>query len=233
MHDQITDVFVPIKKFTIEYINSLGKISHRTITEKVLSLYVFIKAKMSETLFGYISNLPSCTTLLISGSALSTIDEEQINIYRQQCIINDTFYQGKKIINKEDPYFNSLAINDLNNISLRKRILINIYGMASRINNQIETIREKQLVFYKKMIFPKIYKDEEIVQNYLSHNVDDNLLNQYGHIDFNNLNLSRLRNAARKYNIDFNKIDLNTLNFPAEDLKKLYQLLQIKKKKFK
>lgn len=228
--NQITDIFVPIKKFTIEYINSLGKISHRTITEKVLSLYVFIKAKMSKTLFGIISNLPSCTALLISGDALSTVEDEQINMYREQCVINDTYYQGKKIIFKEDPYVNILAKPIVNNLSEREKILIHIYGNEKKINNYFDTIKEKELIKYRKYIFPQIYANEIIVQKYLSHNIDNSLLTKTGRIDFDNLNIAKLKTVARKYKLDFNSIDLNTLNFPKEDLEKLYLLLQKKKK---
>ena len=42
--DDVQDLFIPAKKFTIEYINAKNITMKREVTEKVMSLYVFIKA---------------------------------------------------------------------------------------------------------------------------------------------------------------------------------------------
>lgn len=237
--DQVTDIFVPIKKFTVEYTNAQNKIANRVINEKILSLYVFFKAKMSEVLYGLISSMPSCMTLLTSGDMLSTLSEEEILNYRKQCAVNTALYKGKKIIKQEDPFNNplfSFRKANLESLSKEQKILLNIYGNFKRLKDDIFKAQDLSLQRYRKKIIKKIYADEVIVSKYKAKEqpIRREIIFSDGHINFDVLNMQKMFKAMQKFSVDLDNIDetiLKKLNINFDDILKLKRKVDFARQK--
>lgn len=239
--NNIFDIFVPIKKFTVEYINSQGKVAHTIITEKILSLYVFFKARLTESLLSYINNLPSCSAVLISGNAVASLDEESVLRYRQLCVVTDDFYKNKKIISKEDP-FNNPFNKSLNNLSDNINISNNLVNEKSQVLNnnvfniilhneklmhiQVNELKYKREFAFKKLIFRKILDDEKVVQAYRDTNKKQVICAE-GHINFSQINIAKLISIAKKYRINLDSIDLNLINKKGINLDDIYKLQKL------
>ena len=247
--NNIHDIFVPIKRFTIEYINSMNKVKHRIISKKILSLYVFINATMTKELMWWLKNLSSVATLLMSGNALCTLTEQEVNYYKQNCVVTDELYKGHKIIQRDDPFANdiillkkSLTNIPVKNISVKKEktyetnILNIIYKNAEFVHNKVSAQKEYELKLYKTKLLSKIYKDEKVIKTLTQQKkhipqvlIDDR-------INFNQIDISKLKKLLNKYSLTKNFLNLDNAtidNINSYDLDKLKNLVakHIDKKK--
>ena len=236
--NNIHDIFIPIKRFTIEYLNSANKVRHRIISKKILSLYVFINATMTKELMWWLKNLPSVSTLLMSGNALSTLTDEEINNYRQACIVTDELYKGNKISQRDDPFANDVltlkkSFNKENIPMIKEQrhetnILNIIYKNAEFIHNKVVLEQEYKAKLYKTKLISKIYKDEIAIKKLTQPNeyiaqvlIDDR-------INFNQIDISKLKKLLNKYSLakNFFNLDNTTVNnINSYDLDKLKNLV--------
>lgn len=106
--DYFDDIFIPEKKCIVEYKNVKNKLARRTITDKTMSLYVFIKVKMNEHIYGIIRNIIGCATILAVGDALVTVSDEEALKHRQDADITEDTMKGLLIYSKVNPFFNPL-----------------------------------------------------------------------------------------------------------------------------
>lgn len=114
--DYFEDLFIPERKCTVEYKNVKGHTSKRIITDKTMSLYVFVKAKMTEHIYWQLREITGCASILSTGSMLITLTDEEIKKRRDDAFIHETTMKNMFIINKVNPYHNPiLALKDINN----------------------------------------------------------------------------------------------------------------------
>lgn len=114
--DYFEDLFIPERKCTVEYKNVKGHTSKRIITDKTMSLYVFVKAKMTEHIYWQLREITGCASILSTGSMLITLTDEEIKKRRDDAFIHETTIKNMLIINKVNPYHNPiLALKDINN----------------------------------------------------------------------------------------------------------------------
>ena len=227
--DNVNEIFVPIKRFTIEYINSQNKIRHRIISKKILSLYVFINAIMTKELLWYLQNLSSIATVLASGGVISTVSNEEIENYKQLCIVEDNIYKGNKIINKEDPYINDIFILKKSLIKETKQeinIINNIYKNADYIHNKIIYEQNQKIKVYQSILIQKIYQDERFIKSKFIKPINNLLIED--RIDFNQINIETFKKLLNKYSLTRKFINLNTdliEDINSYDLEKLKNLV--------
>lgn len=114
--DYFEDLFIPERKCTVEYKNVKGHTSKRIITDKTMSLYVFVKVKMTEHIYWQLREITGCASILSTGSMLITLTDEEIKKRRDDAFIHETTMKNMFIINKVNPYHNPiLALKDINN----------------------------------------------------------------------------------------------------------------------
>lgn len=236
--DNIYDIFVPIKRFTIEYLNSVNKVRHRIISKKILSLYVFIKASMTKELVCWLKNLPSVATILLSGDAFCTLSEEIVNNYKQSCIVTDELYKGNKIIQRDDPFLNEVALLKTPTVPEKDISLMNIiYKNAEFVHNRIVLEKEQKTKLYKTQLISKIYKDEKFIKSLFVSNKPRILIDD--RINFDQINIGTLKRLLNKYSLMKNFIHLNNdmvnniNSYDLDTLKNLVIKYVDKKGKFK
>ena len=233
--NNVNEIFIPIKRFVIEYVNSQNKIRHRIISKKILSLYVFINAVMTKELLWYIKNLPSVATVLATGDVLSTVSQDEIDNYKQLCIVDDDIYKGNKIINKNDPYNNEILNLKQSITKQDNNILDIIYKNAEFIHNQLIIEQNYKFKLYQNKLIQKIYKDEKTIKRYM--NIMENGVLIDDRINFNNVDIEAFKRLLNRYSLTRKFIDLDTnliKNINSYDLDKLKNLVikfQFKKKK--
>ena len=59
--DDVEDIFIPIKKFVCEYTNLHNQTRVKTISEKIMSSYIFVKLRMSNLMYGSLLTNPAET----------------------------------------------------------------------------------------------------------------------------------------------------------------------------
>lgn len=107
--DLVEDIFIPAKEYSLEYENSKGKKVYRNVTDKVISLYVFIKAKMTDRLYWYMRNTAGCATVLATGGALNILSDEEVYKIRTDCIVKEKVIKDMKVSSSKDPFFNPMT----------------------------------------------------------------------------------------------------------------------------
>ena len=137
------DVFVPERKCTVEYKNSQGKMAKRIITDKTMSLYVFVKAKMTEYIYWFIRNTDGCATILATGDSLITIPNNQIITYRDDALIKGNSMKNMQILTKVNPFHN--PIHKLKNINTEDVILT-----VKKFNQKQEDTSKDREIFMKR-----------------------------------------------------------------------------------
>lgn len=226
--DFVYDIFVPIKKFTIEWINSQQQIRNKIISEKVVSLYVFVKAQMTNELLNYIKILPSASSVLTIGSALATITDEEAKNYRQQCIVQTTTYKGHKIVKSEDPYENAiLTIKKKPNHSNKSLSILDIilYN-EKRLQYQLDLDTKYRQQMIKDNIIDNIYKTEEFIQSKMWAKKIPLFIKD--RINFKALDINSLSKLLNKFSLSkkFLNLDSTTINYiNTHDLEYLKNLL--------
>lgn len=85
LEDKIIDVVVPIKETKIEKVSKNGEIKKSIKSEKIYPLYVFVKAKMDESVWNYIRNTTGASTILLCGGDIVTLGNSEINQVKKQC----------------------------------------------------------------------------------------------------------------------------------------------------
>lgn len=212
--DNIHDIFVPIKRFTIEYLNSSNKVRHRIISKKILSLYVFINASMTKELLCWLKNLPSVAAVLLSGDALCTLSDEIVNNYKQSCIVTDELYKGNKIVQRDDPFLNEVALLKAPAVQKKEEdSLMNIiYKNAEFVHNRLILEQEQKTKTYKTQLIRKIYNDEKIIKSLFVNNSARVLIDD--RINFDQINIGLLKRLLNKYSLmkNFINLDNDTVN---------------------
>lgn len=132
------DIFIPEKKCTVEYINIKGKIAKRIITDKTMSLYVFVKAKMNEQIYWLIRNTIGCATILAVGDALVVISDEEANKHRQDADITEDKMKNMVIVSKVNPFFNPFL--ELKGIESNQEKIINIKKQKQEESNIADNV---------------------------------------------------------------------------------------------
>jgi len=224
--DNVYDIFVPIKRFTIEYLNSANKVHRRIISKKILSLYVFIKASMTKKLMWWLNTLPSVAAVLLSGDVLSTLTEEVVNNYKQSCIVTDELYKGHKIIQKDDPFLNEVALLKKPISKEDNNIIDIIYKNEQFVHNRVQLEHEKTTKLYKNQLITKIYKDEKHIKSLFISNKPKILIDD--RINFDQINIGLLKRLLNKYSLMKNFINLDNdmiKNINSYDLDKLKNLV--------
>ena len=131
--DYFDDVFVPERKCTVEYETSKGTMAKRILTDKTMSLYVFIKVKMTEYIYWFLRNIEGCSTILATGDTLISIPDDKIKVYREDSFINSNYMKGMQIITKNNPFHN--PINKLKNLETELPI-ITVKKFSQKSNNE-------------------------------------------------------------------------------------------------
>lgn len=218
----VENIFVPIKKFTIEYVNSAKQIKHRIVTDKIISLYVFLKAKMTKELLNFIYTIPSAIAILTVGSELSTVTEEEIENYKQQCIIDTPYYKGCKIIKSENPFVNDIELVKYNNG------LIASLSPVKQVPQLLIDEEIKQDDNTHNKIITTIYKNEQKIKAATAEASNKQKVITDTRINFDQININRLSKLLNKYALakEFNNLDFNSIpNINSNDLEQLKQLL--------
>lgn len=135
--DYFDDIFIPEKKCIVEYKNVKNKIARRTITDKTMSLYVFVKVKMNEHIYGIIRNIIGCATILAVGDALVTVSDEEALQHRQDADITEDTMKGLSIYSKVNPFFNPLL--PLKGIASDQQKIIIVKKSAAKQDNLSNT----------------------------------------------------------------------------------------------
>lgn len=107
--DLVEDIFIPAKEYSLEYENSKGKKAYKTVTDKVISLYVFIKAKMTDRLYWYMRNTAGYATVLATGESLNVLSDDEIFRIRTNCIVKEKEIKDMKVASSKDPFFNPMV----------------------------------------------------------------------------------------------------------------------------
>ena len=162
--EDFVDLFIPEKKCTIEYLNAQGKLATRIITDKTMSLYVFIKVKMSEDLYWLLKDINGCSTLLATGNSLTTIPEDEVLKYRNDADIKEDTFKGFKIISKINPFYNPIStlkghIDQQETISLKKESFLET---KDEINVE-KTFKKKRGRPRKKLLDETIQETQPLV----------------------------------------------------------------------
>ena len=185
----VKDLFIPIKKCICQ--NGKNK---KVITEKIISLYVFIKCIMTDNLYTYMHGIAGFTSLVSIGGSPSTIDEARINEYRHMCDV-PPIYNNMVVLSKEDPYLNPIDQTIINDT--HKQIINNIYNLEKQV--KLNILHDK--------IIKKIYRDEILVKQSSLLTKEENKET----IDFNELNLSELTKKLNRYHLTREFMNLTTL----------------------
>ena len=82
--DDVEDIFIPIKKFVCEYTNLHNQTRVKTISEKIMSSYIFVKLRMSNLMYGYTQNLVGSYGFLKAGDIPSYMSEKEVEYYRKK-----------------------------------------------------------------------------------------------------------------------------------------------------
>jgi len=85
LEDKIVDVVVPIRETKYTTTTKTGKISEKVKIEKVMPLYVFVKAIMDEQVWEYLRNLTGAHTILAAGGCPSIMDDSDIHRIKDVC----------------------------------------------------------------------------------------------------------------------------------------------------
>lgn len=96
LEDKIVDVVVPIRETKYTTTTKTGKISEKVKIEKVMPLYVFVKAIMDEQVWEYLRNLTGAHTILAAGGCPSIMDDNDIYKIKDACGLLDEEKKTRK-----------------------------------------------------------------------------------------------------------------------------------------
>ena len=85
LENQILEVVLPNKEHYIKTTDDKGKVKTKVTIEKLMPLYVFVKAIMNEKVFYHIRNTAGCANIMAAGGSLLVMTESEINNVKQQC----------------------------------------------------------------------------------------------------------------------------------------------------
>lgn len=97
LEDQIVEVVVPNKEHREKVIDKNNKEKEKITIEKVMPLYVFVKAVMDERVFYYLRNTAGCANIMAAGGSLLIMTEDEINKIKQQCGLLEKEKQQEKV----------------------------------------------------------------------------------------------------------------------------------------
>jgi transcription antitermination factor NusG len=89
LEENILEVVIPNKEHHQLIVDSKGKEKDKVTIEKVMPLYVFVKAVMTEKVFYYLRNTAGCANIMAAGGSLLTMTEDEIIKIKNQCGIKD------------------------------------------------------------------------------------------------------------------------------------------------
>lgn len=86
---KIIEVVVPFKETEYEVTTKTGKKSMKTKVEKIMPLYVFVKAYMCERVWDYMRNTPGVSTILAANGTPSIMGNNEIIKIKNICGITE------------------------------------------------------------------------------------------------------------------------------------------------
>lgn len=89
LEGKIIDVIVPFKETEYEAVTKTGKRSKKIKVEKVMPLYVFVKAYMCEEVWDYMRNTTGAHTILAAGGTPSIMTDAEAIKIKEVCGILD------------------------------------------------------------------------------------------------------------------------------------------------
>lgn len=89
LEGKITEVVVPFKETEYETTTKTGKKTKKTKVEKIMPLYVFVKAYMCEQVWDYMRNTPGASTILAANGAPSIMDNSEVIKIKNICGITE------------------------------------------------------------------------------------------------------------------------------------------------
>lgn len=85
LEDNIHEVVLPFKEHREIVKDSKGKDKEKITIEKVMPLYVFVKAVMDERVFYYLRNTAGCANIMAAGGSILVMTDEEVLKIKQQC----------------------------------------------------------------------------------------------------------------------------------------------------
>lgn len=85
LEGRILDTVVAFRETEYTTISKSGKESKKVKVEKVMPLYVFVKAVMDEQVWDYLRNTTGAHTVLAAGGCPSIMDDDDINKIKLAC----------------------------------------------------------------------------------------------------------------------------------------------------
>ena len=95
LEDNILEVVIPNKEHRETVIDKKGKKKEKVTIEKVMPLYVFVKAIMTERVFYYLRNTAGCANIMAASGSLLIMTDDEINKIKQQCGLLEKEKQDK------------------------------------------------------------------------------------------------------------------------------------------
>lgn len=89
LEGKITEVVVPFKEMEYETTTKTGKKTKKTKVEKIMPLYVFVKAYMCEQVWDYMRNTPGVSTILAANGVPSIMDNSEVIKIKNICGITE------------------------------------------------------------------------------------------------------------------------------------------------
>lgn len=94
--NKIFEVVVPFKEYREIIKDNKGKEKEKITFEKIMPLYVFVKAEMDDHVWNYLRNTSGAATILAAGGIPLVMTEQEIFKIKEACGILEKEKQAKK-----------------------------------------------------------------------------------------------------------------------------------------
>jgi transcription antitermination factor NusG len=140
--DSIFEVVVPFKEHKEIVKDSKGKEKEKVTIEKIMPLYVFVKAEMNDYVWNYLRNTAGAATILAAGGIPLVMTEQEITKIKEACGILEKEKQAKKeaLAKQSETFKQTFKIGK--EVKLSEGVFLGYTGkiMAADFNKQKLTI---------------------------------------------------------------------------------------------